>query len=66
MAFLVPYDALPAVVEHLGTLHTYERWLVVVVAFGPFVVLGLVLRSARRRALAEEQAQHREGPAAGH
>jgi len=48
---MLPYDL---VVEHLGTLHTYERWIVALVAFGPFVVLGLVVRSARKRAEAEQ------------
>ena len=45
----LPYELVGPVVEHLGQLHSYERWLVVVVAFGPFVVLGLVVRAARRR-----------------
>jgi len=34
-----------AVLQHLGTLHTYETVLVLVVAFGPFLVIAaLVLR----------------------
>ena len=60
----LPYELVGPVVEHLGQLHSYERWLVVVVAFGPFVVLGLVVRAARRRAVEEEQAEADGPPAA--
>jgi len=28
---------------HLGSLHPYEQALVLVLAFGPFVVLGIVV-----------------------
>jgi hypothetical protein len=28
---------------HMGALHPYEQALVVVLAFGPFVVLGIVV-----------------------
>jgi hypothetical protein len=42
------------VVEHLGKLHPVEQALVVVVAFGPFLVLALVVHVARRRAIQEE------------
>ena len=28
---------------HMGALHPYEQALVLVLAFGPFVVLGLVV-----------------------
>jgi hypothetical protein len=34
---------------HLGTLHPLEQLLTFVIAFGPFVVLGLVVRRQRRR-----------------
>jgi hypothetical protein len=34
---------------HLGTLHPVEQLLVLVLAFGPFAVLGLVVRRQRRR-----------------
>ena len=34
---------------HLGELHAYEQWLVAVIAFGPFVVLGIVVYVVRRR-----------------
>jgi hypothetical protein len=42
---------------HLGALHGYEKLLVLVIAFGPFVVLSLVVRYARRRDLAAEEAE---------
>jgi hypothetical protein len=45
------------VAEHLGRLHPVEQLLVVVVAFGPFLVLALVVRAARRRAIEEEEAE---------
>ncbi len=41
---------------HLGGLHPYEQLLVALLAFGPFVVLGVVLRVLRRRDLAAEAA----------
>ncbi|NUR08992.1 MAG: hypothetical protein HOQ22_09440 [Nocardioidaceae bacterium] len=44
---------------HLGALHPYERLVVLLIAFGPFVVLAFVVRAQRRRAIAEEEA---EGP----
>lgn len=45
------------VLAHLGDLHSYEKALVLLIAFGPFVVLGLVVVLARRRDLAAEQRQ---------
>ena len=36
---------------HLGALHPYERLLVLLIAFGPFVVLGVVVHVVRRRDL---------------
>jgi hypothetical protein len=44
------------VAEHLGALHGSEKLLVLLVAFGPFVVLSLVVRYAQRRDAAEEDA----------
>ena len=41
---------------HLGALHPFEQVLVLLVAFGPFVVL-VVVAVQRRRAVAEEQAE---------
>ena len=39
---------------HLGALHAYEQALVLLLAFGPFVVLGVVVALQRRRAIREE------------
>ena len=44
------------VAEHLGALHGYEKVLVLLVAFGPFVILSLVVRYANRRNAAEDSA----------
>lgn len=43
---------------HLGALHPVEQWLTLLLAFGPFVVLGLVvwLRS-REHAHADDTAR---------
>ena len=43
---------------HLGSLHAYEKLLVALVAFGPFVVLGVVVYVVRRR---DERAEADEG-----
>ena len=40
---------------HLGALHPYEQALTLLVAFGPFVVLGVV--AVRRRRQQEEEAE---------
>jgi hypothetical protein len=42
------------VAQHLGALHGHEKLLVLLVAFGPFVVLSFVVRFAQKRALEEE------------
>lgn len=28
---------------HMGALHPYEQWLTLLLAFGPFVLLGIVI-----------------------
>ncbi|MBD8868741.1 hypothetical protein [Nocardioides donggukensis] len=43
--------SLPVAAWHLGQLHAYEQALVLVIAFGPFVVLGIVVGVLRRRDL---------------
>ncbi len=50
---------LPAltVLWHMGPLHTYEKLLVALVAFGPFVVLAAVVYVVRRR---DERAETEE------
>jgi hypothetical protein len=45
------------VVLHLGALHPYEKVLTLLLAFGPFVLLGLVVVVRRRHDLAEEQVE---------
>ena len=43
----------PLVPQHLGTLHAYEQVLALVLAFGPFVVLAIVILVRRRQDAAE-------------
>lgn len=43
------------ILEHMGGLHVYEQALVMLLAFGPLLVLGIVIRFVRRRDLAEEE-----------
>jgi Na+-translocating ferredoxin:NAD+ oxidoreductase RnfE subunit len=42
---------------HLGGLHAYEQVLVLVLALGPFLVLGVVIAVRRRQDDAEEENQ---------
>jgi hypothetical protein len=42
---------------HLGDLHAYEQALVMLIALGPFVVLGIAVHVVRKRDLAAEQAE---------
>ena len=49
---------------HLGSLHPYEQALTLLLAFGPFVVLGLVIVVRRRRERAE--AADERGPTVRH
>ena len=42
---------------HLGALHPLEQALVLALAFGPFLVLGVVVALRRR----QERRQHRQG-----
>ena len=42
---------------HLGKLHPIEKLLVAAIAFGPFVVLGIVVYVVRKRDIAEEEAE---------
>ena len=48
---------------HLGALHPYERVLVLILAIGPFVILGIAIwvraRQDRAAALAEEAGEQR-------
>jgi hypothetical protein len=45
---------------HMGGLHPYERLVVLLIAFGPFVVLAAVVFLARRRDVAAEREHERE------
>jgi hypothetical protein len=58
----------PHVAAHLGDLHAHEQWLVLLIAFGPFLVLGAVVVVMRRRDVAAELDQPdqtgQEGPSA--
>ena len=40
---------------HLGSLHAYETALLMLLAFGPCVVLAIVVVVLRRRDVAEEE-----------
>ena len=42
---------------HLGELHAYEQLLVLLLAFGPFLVLAVVVYVVRRRDIAAETAE---------
>ena len=46
---------------HLGALHPYEKVLTLVLAFGPFVVLGAVIAVRRRHEDDDEGEQSPEG-----
>jgi cytochrome c-type biogenesis protein CcmH/NrfF len=39
---------------HLGTLHPFEQVLTIVLAFGPFILLGVVIVIQRRKDAREE------------
>ncbi len=49
---MVPVHGL--IPAHLGGLHPFEQALTLLLAFGPFVVLGIVVAVRRRRDAAEE------------
>jgi len=48
-------DMLELLPLHLGGLHPFEQAVVFGVAFGPFVVLAVVVHHVRKRDLAEER-----------
>lgn len=45
---------------HMGALHPVEQVATIVLAFGPFVVLGIVIAIRRRSELAEEREEERK------
>ena len=50
---------------HLGQLHAQEQLIVLLVAFGPFVVLVAVVLVLRRRAAAEAEVSGVSGASSG-
>jgi hypothetical protein len=42
---------------HFGELHAFEQVLVLVIALGPFIVLGIAVHVVRKRDLAAEHRQ---------
>ncbi len=44
----------PVILEHLGKLHPYEHVLVLVLAFGPILLLAVTIWVARKRIEHEE------------
>lgn len=48
---------------HFGELHPYETWLALALAFGPFLVLALVVLLRRRQAIAQEATEGAAEPA---
>jgi hypothetical protein len=42
---------------HFGELHAYEQVLVLAIALGPFIVLGIAVHVVRKRDLAAERGQ---------
>lgn len=45
---------------HMGALHPVEQALTIALAFGPFVVLGIVIAVRRRQDRAEAAEDQRE------
>ena len=43
------------VLAHLGSLHAYEKALIALIAFGPFVALFVVVHVVRKRDADEER-----------
>lgn len=60
-ALLPPLVNVLVTLLHLGDLHPFEQALVGVIAFGPFIVLGIVVYVIRKRDLAAEEREAAEG-----
>lgn len=56
LAMILPLLAL-LVPLHLGSLHPVEKVLTLVLAFGPFLLLGAVIALRRRQDRREEEAE---------
>jgi len=52
-------NSLLIVLWHMGNLHPFEKLLVGAIAFGPFLVLAVVVYVVRKRDVAEEEAERR-------
>lgn len=50
-------DPDPVTPLHLGSLHAYEQALVLLLAFGPFLLLGLVVLLRRRESRPQKPGQ---------
>lgn len=50
----------------MGALHPAEQVATIVLAFGPFVLLGVVIMVRRRAELAEERREQEDGTARLH
>jgi uncharacterized protein YpmS len=48
--------------QHMGQLHAWEQVFVLLLAFGPFILLGIVVVVVRRRDIAEEEGQEQDEP----
>jgi hypothetical protein len=55
LARLLPMHTGALLPMHMGALHAYEKFLVLGLAFGPFVVLGIVVFFVRRRDVSEDE-----------
>jgi hypothetical protein len=53
--------SLELIALHMGALHPYEKVLTLVLAFGPFVVLGGLIAVRRRHEEEDEADEPREG-----
>ena len=53
------------VLLHFGSRHPVEKLLVAAIAFGPFIVLAIVVYVVRKRDIAEEEAERRAAEADG-
>ena len=45
---------------HMGAMHPFEQALTLVLAFGPFLLLGIVIAVRRRQDRLEEERERRD------
>lgn len=53
------------IAQHLGSLHPFEQALTIALAFGPFVILGIVIAFRRRAEARGATDQDADRPEAG-